>query len=254
MPYYVDVHTHLTHDDFTVDREVVIQRAIDAGLGAIVVNGLDPFSNRLILEMSKAHAVIKPALGIYPLRVFGEQFSVDEEIGFIESQVEGLIAIGECGLDGYLAGEETFAQQESVLERLADIAIRHNLPLIVHSRKLEKRTLELLAHLGVKKVDFHCFCGKSKLALDAASDKGWHFSIPANAIKSGSFQKLLKYLPIEAVLTETDAPYLSPEKFARNEPCQVVGTIALMAELRAMSVEEARDQVWKNYLALFGRA
>lgn len=260
---YVDVHSHLTHKDFISDLEAVIQRADDAGLTAIIVNGLEPVSNRQILKMAERHPIIKPALGIYPIDAINhlgsalpypvKPFDVDQEIDFIDSQAAAgrIIAIGECGLDGHWVGPETFADQERVFVRLIEVAKRHDLPLIIHTRKLEARAMAILAEHQVTKVDFHCYSGKTKAAVDAALAHGWYFSIPANCNRDGAFQKLLKNLPEDRILTETDCPYLPPEKGTRNEPSNVVGTIALLAEYRAWSVEQASGRVLENYRSLF---
>jgi TatD DNase family protein len=267
MSHYVDVHTHLTHERFVPDLEHVIARAKLAGLGAIVVNGLEPRSNRQILAMSQQDPLIKAALGIYPLNAICgilpdpppfpvEVFDVDQEIEFIRAQaLSGRIsAVGECGLDAHWVGSETFAEQERVFGKLIEVAVAANIPVIVHTRRLEKRAMEILEFFKAKKVDFHCFGGKSSLAIKAAENADWCFSIPANARKNESFGKLLRGLPREKILTETDAPYLAPEKATRNEPQNVVGTVAYFAELRSIPIEEARDLVWANYQRLFDRA
>lgn len=264
MSCYVDVHTHLTHEKFSQDWETVLKRAINAGLGRIIVNGLEPESNRFILKMAEDYTEVRAALGIYPLEACHKviekdlpfavkQFNVDEEIEFIESCAQkGLLtAVGECGLDGYWVGEETFSEQERVFERLIDIAMRHRLPIIIHTRKREQRSVEILENLGVKDVNFHCYGGKTKLALRVAEKHGWKFSIPANARKNEAFAKLLKTLPVECILTETDAPFLAPEKGLRNEPMHVVGTVEYLAELRDWKIEEAKDKVFQNYVSLF---
>jgi TatD DNase family protein len=261
---YVDVHTHLTHEKFSSDKEEVIQRAIDAGLEAIVVNGLEPKSNREILELAERYSVIVPALGIYPIDGVCDRlpsdlpfsvtkFDVDGEIAFIDQMAkEGKIkAVGECGLDGHWLGEETFKRQEEVFEKLIEVAMNHDLPIIIHTRKREARSAEILLHHGVKKVDFHCYGGKTKFAIKWAEDNGWYFSIPANANLNQAFAKLLAKLPAECILTETDAPYLGPVKGERNEPSNVVGTIAILAEKRSITIEEAQALVWTNYKNLF---
>lgn len=260
---FVDVHTHLTHEKFNIDLDDVLDRSKKHGLGAIIVNGLHPNSNRQILEMANQHAIIKAALGIYPIEAVNSleidlpftvnKFDVFEEIRFIESQAKAgrLTAIGECGLDGYWVREETFPLQEKVFESLIQIAIQNDLPLIIHTRKREQRAMEILRHYKAPKVNFHCYCGKVKAAIKGAEDEGWYFSIPANARRSESFCKMLEKLPKNLILTETDAPYLAPDKGSRNEPSQVVRTVELMAEIRGIDVEEAKNQVWNNYQTLF---
>lgn len=264
MSFYVDVHTHLTHEKFSEDRAEVIKRAEHAGVDAMIVNGLEPISNRQILAMAQSHKSILPALGIYPIdainRILPEDFTldvnkfdVDQEIKFIDEQAaaKNLVAIGECGLDGYWVGEETYMEQERVFEALIEIALKYSLPLIIHTRKLERRAGEILAHHKAEKVIFHCFGGKTNMALKYAKENGWWFSIPANARKNQAFGKMLRLLPAEKLLTETDAPYLSPERGQRNEPANVVGTIEYFAEIRSWSIEEAKQQVWQNFNQLF---
>ena len=262
MTMYVDVHTHLTHEQFNQDCDAVILRARAAGLGAIVVNGLEPHSNRQILQMAQQYPEIKPALGIYPLDAVNHllpadfphrigRFDVEDELQFIDAQAPQLHAIGECGLDGHWLDASTFAEQERVFHRLIDIALKHDRPLIIHTRKCEQRAMDILRERNVTRVDFHCFGGKTKLAQHGAEQHGWWFSIPAHASRSDSFKKMLRTLPPEKILTETDAPYLAPTSGARNEPANVVGTIALLATLRGWSEEQAKQQVWTNYRALF---
>jgi TatD DNase family protein len=254
MSFYVDIHTHLTHRDFALDWKEVIQRAQTAGVGVILVNGLDPASNRQILEMAKDHREIRVALGIYPTYAVNRDFDLKEAVQFIRDQAKaGLLhAVGECGLDTHLVDESTLPAQEALLEELAQIALDWDLPLVVHTRKQEKRALEMMAALKVPKVNFHCFCGKMELALKAIENqKDWTFSIPANAVRDSFFQKWLKIFPPDHILTETDAPYLSPERGTRNEPSNVVHTVRLLAELRGWTVEEAKEKVWSNYKRLF---
>ena len=195
---YVDVHTHLTHEKFNEDLDAVIQRAIAAGLQAMVVNGLEPTSNRQILDLAEKHKQIVPALGIYPIDAINglvadlpfpvAKFDVDQEIDFIAKKAsEGAVkAIGECGLDGYWVGEETFAEQERVFLRLIEVSCSNDIPLIIHTRKLERRSIEILEHHKVNRVNFHCFGGKVKLALKAAETNGWYFSIGMRFIGSYS--------------------------------------------------------------------
>jgi len=261
----VDVHTHLTHDAFSGDQDAVIKQAEAAGLRAIVVNGLEPKSNREVLALAAAHPVIKPALGIYPVEAVGHllpadfaltvrRFDVDSELDFIAEQASlgRLAAIGECGLDGYWLGEDTFAAQERVFVRCIQIAMANDLPVIIHTRKREQRAVDILREHRVTKVDFHCFGGKTKLAQECAERDRWWFSIPANATVNEAFRKMLQNLPADRILTETDAPYLPPRKGERNEPANVAGTIAILAQLRGWTDAEARATVWANYVALFG--
>lgn len=153
---YVDVHTHLIHPEFEGREDGVARRAYEAGLRHVVVNGLDPPSNRRVLELCDRHAHLHAALGIYPLDAAcntiaanpgvwsaefppPEVFDVEEEVAFIDAAAgEGrIVAVGECGLDGfYVKDAATMAEQERVLEMLIGVALKHDLPLILHTRKV----------------------------------------------------------------------------------------------------------------------
>ncbi len=264
----VDVHMHLTHEQFAGDEDSIVKRAFEVGVRAIVVNGLEPASNRRILELCAAdtYKILKPAVGIYPLDAVNallpadfpqrvSRFDVDEEIKFIRTLAEGkkIVAVGECGLDGYYVDEPYFAEQERVFDELIVLAMEFDLPVIIHSRKREIRAAEMLAFRGAKKVDFHCFGGRTKHAVKWAEEHGWHFSIPANSRKNEAFASLLRNLPESSILTETDAPYLAPVRGERNESANVLGTIEHLAELRGWEREEAAEKIWKNCEVLFGK-
>ena len=177
--YYIDVHAHIIHEQFTGEEENIAQKCLSHNVQTVVVNGLEPVSNRLILELCKTYPhIYKAALGIYPLdaacNVISPQnwshsfpppspFDVDAEIDFIKQMAESkqIIAVGECGLDKYyLTDEVSMKEQERVLRKLMRVAKANDIPIILHSRKAEQRVLDLLLEEGVVKADFHCFCGK----------------------------------------------------------------------------------------------
>ena len=143
-------------------------------------------------------------------------------------------------------------EQERVLRALCEVAVLHNLPMILHTRKAELRTFEILQEMGVEKADFHCFGGKLKLARRIA-DAGYYFSIPPVVVRSEAFQRMAAVLPIDRVLTETDCPYMGPERGARNEPANVPLGVQAIADARSESVDSVREQIRSNARRLFGR-
>ncbi len=159
------------------------------------------------------------------------------------------------GLDRYyIDTEETNKEQERVLRALLRIATSADIPVILHSRKAERRVFELLLEEGVKKAVFHCFGGKMKLAKEIAH-AGYFLSIPCGAIvdtPSNQFRKMVDLVPIERLLSETDSPYLGPEKGLRNDPRSVRRGIAIMATVKRIGEEEMRDTIRANFRTLFG--
>ena len=266
---YVDVHAHLIHPAFATDADDAAERAAMAGVSQVIVNGLEPVSNRAILELCARHANLAPALGIYPIEAIASHidpahwtnpfapptpFDADAEVDFIASVADRLIAIGECGLDAYwVSDERLLAEQERVLHRIVDVALAADLPLILHTRKAEQRCFDLLVARGVRRADFHCYGGKLKLAQQIA-EAGYHLSIPPAVARSESFQRMAKSLPLHALLTETDCPYMGPEPASRNEPANVPGAVAVMAALRGLSEDAMAAAVAENFTTLFRRA
>lgn len=268
---YVDVHCHIIHEQFAGEEDDVAQRARDKGLEFCVVNGLEPKSNRAVLELCARHPTsLLPALGIYPLDAAcnainadewphpfppPDRFDVDAEVEWIDQMcAEGkVVAVGECGLDAYYCTDPAqLAEQERVLRKLIVVAKKHDLPLILHTRKAELRTFEILQEMQVTRADFHCFCGKWKLGKRIA-EAGYYLSIPSAVHRSEQFKKLVKELPLEQLLTETDSPYQSPEKDMRNEPMTVPIGVAAIASVKGITQEEAMLAIRENFRRLMSR-
>jgi TatD DNase family protein len=261
-----DVHAHLTHPKLFPDVDAVLARARVAGVTSIISNGLNPADNAAVLALSRRDALVKPAFGLYPvdavlpqMRAAGVDYpreleyeaSADEAIAWVRDHVEEAIAIGEIGLDGYWVPEAFWEPQEQAFRRLVALALEADKPIIIHTRKRERRAFEILQEMGAKRVDWHCFGGKVKLAREIA-DAGHYFSIPANARRSESFTRMLETLPRERLLLETDCPYLGPERDRDNEPANVSHTLAYACELWKLSPAEVEAQLAHNFASLFG--
>ncbi|MBM4357964.1 MAG: TatD family hydrolase [Deltaproteobacteria bacterium] len=261
-----DVHAHLTHPRMAPALDEVLARARQAGVTTIVSNGLHPEDNAAVLALARRDPLVKPAIGLYPVDAVmremlaagvdyprdgdGEPPALDDAIAFVRDHVDEAFAVGEVGLDGYWVPESLWAAQEEAFRRLVRIAIEADRPLIVHTRKRERRALEILHEEGARRVDFHCFGGKVSLARQVA-ESGYHLSIPANARRSESFTRMLQTLPRERILLETDCPYLAPVKDRGSEPSDVTHTLAYAAELWETSEAAALAQLEDNFEALF---
>jgi TatD DNase family protein len=259
-----DVHAHLTHPEIAADIEGVIARAEAAGLSTIVSNGLNPGDNAAVRALAQRFPAVRPAYGLYPVDAVLEQmlaagetypgerqaWPTSEGIAWVREHVGEAFAVGEIGLDGYWVKEAFWPAQDEAFRELVRIAMSADKAVIVHTRKRERRTLELLDELGARRVNWHCFGGRMSLAREIAS-RGHYFSIPANARRSQSFTGMLSGLPREQLLLETDTPYLGPEKDSHSEPAHVRQTAAYAAELWNVSEPEAMAQFSRNFEALF---
>jgi len=248
-------------------------RAAAAGVEYVVLNGLCPASNRLCLDLAgRRPGFLLPALGIYPLDACAAAGGIDEaswrhdfppppafdwraEVDFIDGAAARgeLVAIGEGGLDAHYVGTPAaLGAQEEVLRALCAVAARHDLPLILHTRKAEARTLEVLLEENVRRADFHCFSGKVKLAKRIAA-AGYCISIPASVERVEQYQQLAAALPLGSILTETDAPYMGPDQGARNEPANAVRGCRGIAVARGIPEEACAAAIRENARALLGR-
>ena len=144
-------------------------------------------------------------------------------------------------------------RQEEVFRALVAIALEADRPMIVHTRKRERRAFEILREMGATRVDWHCFGGKVALARQIAEHGHW-LSIPANARRSESFTRMLETLPRNRILLETDCPYLGPDRTNPNEPATIRGTAEYAAELWSCSVAEVEARLADNFTRLFGFA
>lgn len=254
----VDVHAHL---DLFGDRlDSVIQRAEDAGVKKIVAQGVNPHTNRLVLDMAQRYDVVEPALGIYPQDALKKEvehesddhnfqvtdFDFDEELAFIEDSHP--VALGEIGMD-YKNGEDPVQQKERFV-RFIKLGKKLGIPLIIHSRKAEQDVIDLLEQQEAEKVILHCFSGRLKL-IKRASELGYSFSIPTNIVRSEHFQRLVSMVDISQLLTETDSPFLSPFRDRENEPAFVLESLKKIAEIKGLTLEETANNVFMNYQRLF---
>ncbi len=248
----VDVHAHLDLKEFDSDLDDVIKRAEKAGVKAIISNGINPESNRKTLELSKKYKIIKPALGLYPddaIKLTEKQ--IQDELNFIEKNKDKIIAIGEVGLDyKYCKKKKDQELQKEIFLKIINLSKKINKPLIVHSRKAEPDVIDILKNSCAKKVILHCFSGKLKL-IKKAAELGYYFSVPTNIIRAEQFQKMVETVDINQILTETDAPFLSPFKEKRNEPMFINQTIKKIAEIKLMNKEEVANNIFMNYQKVF---
>ena len=259
----VDVHCHLIHKEFEKDLPQVIQRAKDAGVKAILVSGVNPPTNREVLELVKTDPVLKASLGIYPIDALGLVpeseaiglthhpgiIDLEEEFAFLKQHRELISAIGEVGLD-YKYGKEHKEPQQKNFQRIISFVEKLKKPIIVHTRNAELDCIELLESSSLKKINLHSFGGKRSLVKRAA-DNGWSFSIPPVCVRLKHYDMVLEEVPTSQLLTETDAPYLSPQAETRNEPANILFSIKKIAEIKKMTPEETANQVFMNYQRMF---
>lgn len=259
-----DVHAHL--DLFSeAELAAALERAHAAGVTDIVANSLERVTYEKTITLRDRYegpVRIRMAAGFYPLSGLEadvkagilEDADLDPERGlaFIEAHADGIVAIGEAGLDFVDADEASRARDVAIFERVLELAERLEKPVVIHSRKAERETIELLeAHPDVVAV-LHCFSGKLKLAKRALERPRTFFSIPVIVEHAEQFQRLVETVPERRLLTETDAPFLAPRDAERSGPAHIARSIATIARLRGLDPRETENVLYENARRVFG--
>lgn len=236
----VDCHAHL---DFFENLDFV-----NSFNGIIITNSVHLDSMKKNLELIKKYKNVKLALGVYPLHCLEISDSeLDKQIGFIKENKEKIIAIGEVGIDF----KENLEKEKQInnFKKFIKLAEEINKPLIVHSRGACNEVLDLLKGIKVK-VILHYFNANST-TVKKALDLGFYFSVPTVLSTNKNMKKLVKIVPLDKILTETDAPYLSPIKDQKNVPENVKYTINEITKIKNINEKDVEEQIYKNYKIIF---
>jgi len=246
----VDTHTHICDPCFDADRGEVLQKAADAGVGAVIAVGENRDDARRNLELAGQHPMIRPAAGLYPTILDLEQ--AEQMQAFIRRERPRLVAIGEVGLDFWVVKEAHDREiQKEILKGFVQLSRELDLPLNIHSRSAGRHAVALLLENDATRVQMHAFDGKASAALPAV-EAGFFFSVPPSVVRSRQKQKLVRHLPLSCLLVETDSPVLGPDPHQRNEPANITLAIKAVAELKSITEDEVLTAVSENTRRLYG--
>lgn len=238
----IDTHAHLDYLEESKLNEIQNNKE----LKLVITNSVNLKSCKKNLEISKKYPKIKFAAGLYPEKLSIKK--LNELKDFIKKNKKYIFAIGEIGMD--FKHDENKKLQEKVFREQLKIAEKLNIPAIIHTRKAEKEILEIIPDYKCRKI-LHCFSGKFKL-IKQAVELGCYFSIPTNIVRSEHFQKMIEFIPKEKILTETDAPYLSPYKDKNNEPIFITESIKVISKIWKLSIKKTEKQIEENFRNIFG--
>jgi TatD DNase family protein len=247
-----DAHAHLGSEEFAADLPAVLARAEAVGVCGIVAVGETLEEAERILSLAERHRLIRPAAGLYPTIL--DRDAADAMVAFIRAHADRLVALGEVGLDHWVVKEEAgWKTQEEILARFVALANDLDLPLNVHSRSAGRHAIGFLKEQGARRVLMHAFDGRVSAAAEGVR-AGFFFSIPPSAVRSPQKQKLVRHLPLECLLLETDSPVLGPDPTVRNEPRNVTVACETVASLKGVSADEVARITTANARRLFPRA
>ncbi len=260
-----DTHAHLDFPRFKSDRERVIERATTAGVKAIINVGADLGSSQAGVALAEAYPQIYAAVGVHPhdaKTVTGEML---EELRALALHPK-VVAIGEIGLDFYRDLSPRDKQRQAFKQQLA-LASEAGKPVIIHDREAHEEVMAILRHWACPERSrraesnhhqlvgvMHCFSGDLAMAQEAI-ELGFYISIagPVTFKNARRLRELVRQLPLEKLLVETDCPYLTPHphRGKRNEPAYVKLVAQEVARVKGLSLEEVARITSDNAQALF---
>ncbi len=249
----IDSHAHLTNDRFSGDIGEVISRARDAGVSTIVTIGNDLEDSRAAAELAATQTQVYAAVGVHPNGLAEAPADAVDQVEDIARTEPKVVAIGETGLDYYYDNAPRAIQREWFLRHL-ELATTLELPVVVHCREADSDLQAMLREAGPStRGVLHCFAGGAPL-LDCALENGWYISFSGMTTFSNyEGADLLRAVPLDRLMVETDSPYLSPvpHRGKRNEPAYVAVVAARAAELRGEDPEAPAPAPARNTRTLY---
>lgn len=252
----VDAHAHLDDDKFAADLDEVVERAREAGIGAIITAGTDFHSSQTSVELAERFDIVWAAVGIHPNETTAAEDWHLDEIRRLTGHPK-VVAVGEIGLD-YYRDHSPKAVQHRFFEMQLQLAMETGLPVCIHARDAYQDVLRFLRDTGQAPGKLtgmlHCFAGTLEEAR-AAIDLGFKISIggPLTYPNAVALGETVASLSLENLLTETDCPYLAPQSHRgkRNEPARMTAVAAKIAELTGSAVDSVWEATASNATTLF---
>ena len=249
----VDSHAHIQLDKFDADRIAVLERAQAAEVHAMMVIGFDMETSRGAIALAEEHGQIYATVGMHP----HDAKDLDNETVRIFRDLAAhpkVVALGEMGLD-YYRDLSPRPIQKAAFERQLDLAEELALPIVIHNREAYHDILPILqARRGRVRGVMHCFSGDVEIMHESLA-LGFYIGIggPVTYRKSDILQEVAQKVPTDALLVETDCPWLAPQfrRGKRNEPAYVRAIAEKIAELRGISLEEIGETTTQNFEELF---
>jgi TatD DNase family protein len=252
----IDTHCHLDFPDFDPDRDAAVRRAREAGVTTIINVASSLKASREAVRLAAQYDGVYASVGIHPHDAKDFSDGVFNELKGLVARPR-VVAVGEVGLDYYRNLSDPVVQR-GVFEKFIALARETKLPLIVHARMADEDVLALLklsGASGLKGVVVHCFSGDRNF-LTCCLDMGFDISFTCNITykKAGPLREVVRLVPLERMMLETDAPFLAPEgqRGKRNEPANVVALAHEVARIKAVDFGTVCHQTTQNAKRFFG--
>ncbi len=249
----IDTHCHLDWNKFDSDRDQVVQRAIEAGVTRMITVGVDIPSSRRAIELAEKYPAVYAAIGVHPNDCGDFDKSALDQVRLLACH-ERVVAIGEIGLDYYWQ-KTARDQQARAFEMQLDLAAEIHKPVIIHNREATQDVMKVITqHVSRVTGVLHSFFDTIEVAQQAI---GLGYSIgftgPITFKKADRERAVAKEVPLDRILIETDAPFLTPEphRGQRNEPAYVKHVAEMIAHVKGLTLDEVARQTTSNAEKLF---
>lgn len=252
----VDSHCHLDRIDlspYAGDLGAALDAARERGVGQMLCIGVERNNVAAVIDIAERHAGVYASVGVHPLDLGEAAETVDELV--LWAQHPRVVAIGETGLDYHYSADNAELQRQSFRNHL-QASVRSRKPVVVHTREAREDTLALLREGADQEVGgvLHCFTESWEMAR-AALDLGLHISFSGIITfkNAAELREVVKRVPLDRMLVETDSPYLAPVPYRgkKNEPKYVPEVAACVAELKGISAAAVADATTANFERLF---
>lgn len=249
---FIDTHAHLNLDQFASDYKKVIERAFAADVKSIINIGVDYSSSKRAVQIAKEYENIYAAVGYHPTDLKMGEYNEKKLSDLFYSKK--VVAIGEIGLDYFHDKVDKDYQKELFIKQI-DLANKFDKPVIVHCRDAYSDLIEILgAKEKLPRGVMHCWVGNLADAK-ILYKMGFYFSFTGiiTFAKSEELSEIVKFLPIERIMIETDCPWLAPEPYRgkQNEPAYVVEVAKKIAEIKGLTLAEVEEQTTQNAIDFF---
>jgi len=252
-----DSHAHLTDESFVGELDAALVRAAERGVRAVVsvASDLDDARAAIDLALTASRPRIWATVGLHPHEAAGWTPEAAARLEVLAGSAP-VVAIGETGLDFYYENAPRREQSEAFRAQL-ELAGRLGLPVVVHSREADEDTATLIEEFSGRVAGvLHCFSGGVGL-LEAGLAAGWYVSFSGLVtFKKYSDLEIVRAVPGDRLLVETDSPYLAPEpkRGRRNEPAFLEHTVRRLAEIRGEEPGEVAERTFENACCVYGLA
>ena len=250
--YLIDTHTHIYLPEFDDDRDQMMKRAEEAGVGLMILPAIDSATHEKMLELEARFPVCRAMIGLHPCSVTQD---FEHELDLIGQYLEkrSFLAIGEIGLDFYW--DKTFVREQyKAFHHQIMLALDRNLPIVIHSRSAIDECIGVVQEYPGLRGVFHCFSGNQEQA-EAILETGFYLGVGGVVtFKNAGLDKVLGQTGLNRVVLETDAPYLAPMPFRgkRNEPAYLKYVLEKLSQVSGKGMEEIAELTSENARKLFG--